>query len=174
MIVASRAIVAAAVDVRRDRICALLAGIKALLLTQSFFKVSSRRPERKQSLLVMIVRGCERRLLLHQIAKQSRPLCVGVSLVTKSLLFCVTSTLRYCKLRSRFPQLAELRVHVHEYLISRILCGESRLMFRDDLPGDIVALLAPVPRLPGEECPYAADILWEEVDASRSQVVGLN
>ncbi len=47
-------------------------------------------------------------------------------------------------------------------------------MFRDDFLGYIVALLPPVPGLPGEECPYATDILREEVDARRGQIVGLN
>src|SRR5258708_4915576 len=47
-------------------------------------------------------------------------------------------------------------------------------MLRDHLPGDIVALLVPVPRLPSEECSYAADILRKKVDARRTQIVGLN
>jgi hypothetical protein len=71
MIAATRMIVEAAADARRDPIFALV-GIKALLLTQSSFKVSSRRPERKQSLLILILRSRERCLLLQQIAKQNR------------------------------------------------------------------------------------------------------
>jgi hypothetical protein len=86
----------------------------------------------------------------------------------------LAGALRHCKLRSRFTQLAELRVHIQENLVSRIFFDENRLMFHDDLLGDIVALLTPVPGLPGEECSYATNILREEVDARRSQVVGLN
>src|SRR5258707_2235824 len=47
-------------------------------------------------------------------------------------------------------------------------------MFRDDLLFDVVVLLAPVPRLPGEENSYATDVLRKEVDACRSQIVGLD
>src|SRR5260370_21473024 len=80
-VVARRATIEAAA--RRDRIGAL-AGITALLLTQSSFKVSSGCPECKQSLSVLVLCGCERRLLLQQVAEQNRLLGVGVSLVTKS------------------------------------------------------------------------------------------
>src|SRR5689334_6663254 len=125
MIVASRAIVVAVVDVRRDRICAL-AGIKALLLTQSFFKVSSRRPESKQSLPVLVLISRKRCLLLEQIAQQNRLLRVCVCLVAKSLLLGITGAFRCCELRSSFAQLPELRVHLKENLIPRVLRSESR------------------------------------------------
>src|SRR5260370_40529616 len=154
MIVARRANVGAIVAVRRGRVCAL-AGIKALLLTQSSFKVSSRRPERKQSLPVLVLGSRERRLLLQQIAQQNSLLCVRVSLVAKPFLFCAASILRCCKLCSGFTQPAELRVHVQENLVARIFFGKHRFVFRDDLLGDIVVLLTPVPGLPGEECSYA-------------------
>src|SRR5438270_11229749 len=93
MVVERRAISEPALAARRDRIGAL-ARIKALLLTQSSFKVSSRCPERKQCLPVLILRSCERRLLLQQVAKQNHLLGVGVRLVTKSFSFCVASGFR--------------------------------------------------------------------------------
>src|SRR5258708_313912 len=171
--VATKAIAKAAVATRRNRVCALV-GITALLLPQSLFKVSSRRPKRKQSLSVLVLGGCEQRLLLQQVAKQNRPLCVCVGLVAKFLLFGIPDAFCHGELRSRFTQLSELRIYIQENLISRVSCAKRRLVFRYDLPGDIVALLVPVPGLPGKECSDAADILWKEIDASRSQIVGLN
>ena len=47
-------------------------------------------------------------------------------------------------------------------------------MLRDDLLGEIVAFLSPVPGLPGEENSYATDILREEVDARRSEIIRLD
>src|SRR6266700_2403051 len=171
--VAPRAIVKAAVATRRNRVCALV-GITALLLPQRLFKVNSRRPERKQSLPVLVLSGREQRLLLQQVAKQNRLLCVCVGLVAKFLLFRIPGAFSHAALRSRFAQLSDLRIHVQKNLLARIARAERRLVFRQDLPCDIVALLIPVPGLPGQECSDAADILWKEIDASRSQIVGLN
>ena len=64
MVVARRAIMEAAVAVWLARIGAL-AGIKALPLTQSSFEVSSRCPEREQSLPVLVLGSRKRRLLLQ-------------------------------------------------------------------------------------------------------------
>src|SRR5205823_5303805 len=128
---------------------ALLPCYFALFPAQGSFEVSSRGPERKQSLAVLVLRTCDRRLLVQQIAKQNRLLGIGVSLVTKSFLFCIASCFRDRDLCPGFTQLAELQVHVQQNLVSRIYFGESGLVFRDCLLGEIVALLAPVPGLPG-------------------------
>src|SRR3982074_1090144 len=102
-IVARRAIVAAAIATQRDRISAL-ARIKVLLLPQSSFKVSSRRPERKQSPPVLVLCRGERPLLLQQVAKQNCLLRVSGSLVAKPFLFCIASAFRRGKLCSGFVQ----------------------------------------------------------------------
>src|SRR6266700_2266387 len=127
--VAPRAIVKAAVATRRNRVCALV-GITALLLPQRLFKVNSRRPERKQSLPVLVLSGREQRLLLQQVAKQNRLLCVCVGLVAKFLLFLIPGAFSHCELRSRFAQLSELRIYIQENLISRVSCAKRRLVFR--------------------------------------------
>src|SRR5260370_34031497 len=172
-IVARRAIVEAAVATQRDRIGAL-ARIKVLLLPQRSFKVSSRRPERKQGLPVLVLCGGERRLLLQQSAKQNCLLRVSVSLVAKSFLFCISSTLGHGKLYSGFAQLAKLRVNVQKNLVSRIFFGQNRFVFRDDLLGNIVALLAPVPGLPGKQSSHRTDILRKEADSRCGQIVNLH
>src|SRR5260370_1919368 len=100
-IVARRAIVAAAVAAPRDRICAL-AGIKVLLLPQSSFKISSRGPERKQSLSILVLRRGQRRLLLQQVAKQNCLLRATASLVPKPFLFCIPAPLPHRNLCSPF------------------------------------------------------------------------
>ena len=168
--VAMKGIPKAAVATRRNRISALV-GITALLHPQSLFKVSSNRPKRKQSLPILVLGGCEQRLLLQKLAKQNRLLCVCVSLIAKFLFFGIPDVFGHGELRSRFTQLSELRIYVQENLIARISRRKRRLVFGQDLPGDIVALLIPVPRLPSQECSYAADILWKEIDASRSQML---
>src|SRR6266702_8391268 len=171
--VAMKGIAKAAVATRRNRISALV-GITALLLPQSLFKVSSRGPERKKRLPVLVLGGCEQRLFLQQVAKQNRLLCVCVSLVAKFLLFCIPDAFGHGELRSCFTQLSELRIYIQENLIARISLAERRLAFRHALRGDIVALLVPVPRLPGKERSYGDDILREKGNARRSQVVSLN
>src|SRR5579864_8138729 len=108
---ATRAIAKAAVTIRRNRACALV-GITALLLPQSLFKVSSRCPERKQRLPVLVLGGCEQRLFLQQLAKQNRLLCVCVSLIAKFLLFGIPNAFGHGELRSRLTQLSELRIYV--------------------------------------------------------------
>src|SRR5258708_7389182 len=115
--VAPRAIDKATVATRRNRVCALV-GITALLLPQSLFKVSSRCPERKQRLPVLVLGGCEQRLFLQQVAKQNRLLCVCVGLVAKFLLFRIPGAFCYGELRSCFTQLSELRIYVHKNLIA--------------------------------------------------------
>src|SRR6266700_4815521 len=127
--VATRVVVKAAVATRRSCVCALV-GITALLLPQSPFKVSSRRPKRKQSLPILVLGGCEQRLLLQQVAKQNRFLCVCVGLVAKFLLFRIPGAFSHAELRSRFTQLSELRIYVQENLISRVSCAKRRLVFR--------------------------------------------
>src|SRR5882757_4580535 len=171
-VAARREIEEAALAVR-DFICPM-AGIKVLLLPQSSCKFSSRRPERKQSLSILVLCSCERCLLLQQSAKQNCLLRVSVSMVAKSFLFRVASALRHSKLCSGFAQLTELRVNVQENLVSRILFGEDRFVFRDDLLGNIVALLAPVPGLPRKQSTYGTDILRKEADARGGQIVNLN
>jgi hypothetical protein len=143
-----------------------MAGIKGLLLPQGSCKVSPRHPERKQSLSILVLCSCERRLPLQQSAQQNCLLRVGVSLVAKSFLFRAASALHHGKLYSGFAQLAELRVNLQEDLVSRILFGEDRFVFRDDLLGNIVALLAPVPGLPSEQSSDCTDILRKETDAA--------
>src|SRR6266700_5945474 len=117
--VAMRAIAEAAAVTRRNRFCPLVRNT-ALLLPQSLFKVSSRRPKRKQSLPILVLGGCEQRLLLQQVAKQNRLLCVCFGLVAKVLLFRIPGTRSHAELHSRFTQLSELRIYVQKNLIARI------------------------------------------------------
>src|SRR6266700_8355718 len=116
--VAMRAIAEAAAVTRRNRFCPLVRNT-ALLLPQSLFKVSSSRPKRKQSLPILVLGGCEQRLLLQQVAKQNRLLCVCVSLVAKFLLFGIPDAFGHGELRSCFTQLSELRIYIQEHLIAR-------------------------------------------------------
>ena len=95
-------------------------------------------------------------------------------MVSQFFLFGVASGFRHEKLRSGFAELAELRVHLEEDLVARVLFGEHRLIFRDGLLGHVVTLLAPIPRLPGEENSNSTDILRQEVDSRGSEIVGLD
>src|SRR5258708_39750521 len=99
--VATRVVVKAAVATWRNRVCALV-GITALLLPQSFFKVSSRHPEPKQGLPVLVLGGCEQRLFLQQVAHQNRLLGICIGPVAKFLLFGTPGAFCHSKFRSRF------------------------------------------------------------------------
>src|SRR5882757_2763063 len=68
----------------------------------------------------------------------------------------------------------KLRIHIKKNLFACVLKGESRLLLRKSRLSNLVALLSPIPRLPGKQGANGAYVLRQKVDICRTEVARLN
>src|SRR5260370_4022666 len=145
----------------------------ALLLTQRFLKISSRTPIGKDRLMVLALRIRQGRLLLQQVAEQDRLLRISFLSVAHLLGFGVTDCLCNCQVCMRFPEMPKIRIHLKENLFTCVFGGESRLLLCQGGSPDLMALLSPIPWLPGKQGADGAYGLRQENGVCRAEVAWL-
>src|SRR5438132_13914729 len=68
----------------------------------------------------------------------------------------------------------KLRSHIKKNLLTCLLKGESRLLLYKGGLSNLVALLSPIPRLPGKQGANGAYVLRQKIDVCRTEVARLN
>src|SRR5229473_6499372 len=152
----------------------IVKGFTALLLTQRFLEISARAPIGENRLMVLALRVCQRRLLLQQIAEQDRLLGICFLLVPHLLDLGITDCLCDCKVRARFSEMPELRIHIKKNLFTCVLKGEFLLLLCKSGLSNLMTLLSPIPRLPGKQGANGAYVLGQEIDIRCTEVARLD
>src|SRR5260370_33088536 len=68
----------------------------------------------------------------------------------------------------------KVRIHTNKILFTVVFYGDSRLLFHKRSLSNLMALLSPIPWLPGKQGANRAYVLRQKIDICRTDVAGLD